>query len=451
MKNPRLQYVAVVTLAILLHLSFLTGCREKPGELYNQIHNYLDGISVIDTHEHHGFPWKSRHHALDLALYLYADLVSAGMPEITDSLERIYDSEAVWNHISPYLRFTRGSSYYAQLLKNLQEMHGLPAGELSREDFLRISDDVNRNFRNYGPWLDSGLNRLKIDFMLTDRLWDPFNPVMEHQRSGYVFRFDRLVTDAVNRSGLHRLVQEASSKLLKTDPAVINTLDDYLVFIDHVFEALQVHQVYALKMGLAYHRHLNFREVPLEKARALFADGDLSPENQTVLQDYLVNYIIGKAGKAGIPIQIHTGYLHGNYGDLNRGNPVQLIPLIRRNPQARFVLFHLGYPWTGECVTMGKHYPNVYLDLVWLPLLSRTRAEITLHELIDAVPYNKICWGGDVGKIDEIAGSLAMAKEVVATVLSERIEKGWLTREAAFDICDRIFRENAIGIYSLSL
>ena len=122
---------------------------------------------------------------------------------------------------------------------------------------------------------------------------------------------------------------------------------------------------------------------------------------------------------------------------------------MRSNPNTRFVLFHGGFPWTGDFTVLGKCYPNVYLDIVWLPQLSRTSAIRTLHEILDCVPYNKICWGGDVGNIDDGAGSLELGREVVATVLSERIEKGWLNHEVAEDIARRIFRENAIDIFKL--
>ena len=43
--------------------------------------------------------------------------------------------------------------------------------------------------------------------------------------------------------------------------------------------------------------------------------------------------------------------------------------------------------------------------------------------------------------IDEAEGALELGKEVVSIVLTERIEKGWLTEEIAKDVITRIFRE----------
>lgn len=38
--------------------------------------------------------------------------------------------------------------------------------------------------------------------------------------------------------------------------------------------------------------------------------------------------------------------------------------------------------------------------------------------MLDCVPYNKFCWGGDSGFIEELAGSLVFAKDIVAKVLT---------------------------------
>ena len=81
----------------------------------------------------------------------------------------------------------------------------------------------------------------------------------------------------------------------------------------------------------------------------------------------------------------------------NRGsNPMYLVPLIEKHPGTKFVLFHGGYPWTREIGGLLHNYPNVYADLVWLPLISPTAAVQALHEWIEtAVTSEKITWGGD--------------------------------------------------------
>lgn len=52
--------------------------------------------------------------------------------------------------------------------------------------------------------------------------------------------------------------------------------------------------------------------------------------------------------------------------------------------------------------------------------------------------------------IEESAGSLEFAKDVVSEVLAKRVARGLLTEDLALEIVDRIFRENAIGFFNLN-
>ena len=163
----------------------------------------------------------------------------------------------------------------------------------------------------------------------------------------------------------------------------------------------------------------------------------------------MFHWIIQKSIEYDLPIQIHTGYLAGNGNNLENGKPVKMNNLFLKYPEARFVLFHGGYPWTGEYAALGKMFPNVYLDIVWLPQISRERAVLALDEMFDCVPYNKFFWGGDCSFIEESTGSLEYGKEVLAEVLASRIERGLLTEEVAFDVVKRVLRENAIEVFKL--
>ena len=96
-------------------------------------------------------------------------------------------------------------------------------------------------------------------------------------------------------------------------------------------------------------------------------------------------------------------------------------------------------------------FPNVYLDLVWLPQISRQAAVLAIDELLDLVPYNKFFWGGDCAFIEESVGSLDFGKEVVAEVLAKRVERGFMSEVLARDVALKIFRENANDLFKLKL
>jgi hypothetical protein len=96
---------------------------------------------------------------------------------------------------------------------------------------------------------------------------------------------------------------------------------------------------------------------------------------------------------------------------------------------------------------MAKMFPNVYLDLVWLPQISKQQAISALDVMLDCVPCNKFCWGGDCHFIEESAGSLEFGKDVVSEVLANRVKRGLMTEEVAINILERIFRINAMEIF----
>lgn len=76
--------------------------------------------------------------------------------------------------------------------------------------------------------------------------------------------------------------------------------------------------------------------------------------------------------------------------------PLHLVNLLLEYREARFDLFHAGYPYQGEVAALGKNFPNVYVDLCWLHVISPWVARQTLHEWIETVPANKILgFGGD--------------------------------------------------------
>ncbi|MBM4026110.1 MAG: hypothetical protein FJ280_11995 [Planctomycetes bacterium] len=232
----------------------------------------------------------------------------------------------------------------------------------------------------------------------------------------------------------------------------IDSFDDYLKYADQLIQKAIGRKAVAVKNALPYIRNLEFADVSYERAKALFdksATVELSTEEKKAIQDYMVHWTIEKASEYGVPIQIHTGYLAGNGNTLSNSQPLDLNPLFLKYPKVKFVLFHGSYPWTGEYCALGKMFPNVYLDLVWLPQISRSAAIRTFDEMLDMVPYNKFFWGGDCVFIEESTGALEYGKEVIAEVLASRVGRGLMTEDLARDVARGIFRENAITVFRL--
>ena len=123
--------------------------------------------------------------------------------------------------------------------------------------------------------------------------------------------------------------------------------------------------------------------------------------------------------------------------------------LFLEHPDAKFDVFHGGYPYTSELAALAKSFPNVYLNMCWLPLISPTVARRCLHEWIETVPQSKLLWGGDCQIVEETYGHTLVMREIVAQVLKEKVESGYFGLEVAEEIAVRILRQNAIDLYRL--
>ena len=98
---------------------------------------------------------------------------------------------------------------------------------------------------------------------------------------------------------------------------------------------------------------------------------------------------------------------------------------------------------------MARNYPNVYLDLCWLPLISTSRAQNFLKEALELVNAGRIVWGCDTWTSEESLGARCAVHHCILAVLNEMIEEGRLTHEAAFAVARGILRDNAARLYHL--
>jgi predicted TIM-barrel fold metal-dependent hydrolase len=166
----------------------------------------------------------------------------------------------------------------------------------------------------------------------------------------------------------------------------------------------------------------------------------------------MFHQIVRAAVERDVPIQIHTGLQEGNENILTNSNPTLLANLFVEYRQAKFDIFHGGYPYMGELLALAKNFPNVYLDLCWLYIISPSAGVRMLHEAIETIPSNKIfAFGGDFIVPEGSFGHSVMARRVVSRVLTEKVEDGYLTEEEAVRLGQGMLRDNAAALYRLKL
>ncbi|HPX39904.1 MAG TPA: amidohydrolase family protein, partial [Candidatus Hydrogenedentes bacterium] len=412
---------------------------------FQALHEAIAAIPLIDTHEHikpeatlAGRTWS----LFDfLEHYVSSDLVSAGMSR--EALEKLRQPdnglslEERWNLMAPYWPFAKTTGYGRAMTAYMRDLFGID--DINETTWAELSRRIN-DARSRPGWYRTVLkDKANIDCSLVitwpgepvavDRAFFRAVPILDH----YAI--------PGTRAELEQLEKEAACS--------IQTLDQLLTAQETMLDAFTRQGIAAVKIFLAYRRTLRFDRVSKTEAARVFdriwlsQTQDLAFDDLKPLQDFMTRTLIGRAAERGLPIQIHTGLQEGNGNYLANSNPTLLTNVIMEFSDARFDLFHAGYPFTGELAAMAKYFPNVSADLCWVQAISPHVFKRTLHEWLDTIPANKIfAGGGDSNYVEGAHGHCTLARRLVAEVLAERVEQGAMDRAGALWYAGRILREN---------
>ena len=417
--------------------------------LIEELLEAINAIAIIDTHEH--IPVESRITDRTSSFfdffehYVSSDLVSAGMPR--EDLEAMRDTsngrspEARWALMAPYWPYARMTGYGTAMRNYMRELFGIA---ISGENIRALCDAIDA--KQQPGWYAEVFKKANIDkaFVIT---W-PGEPVdVDLDLFRAVPILDHYATPAT-RADLEELERQSG--------CTIQTLDQLLHALEQTLDTFHGKGIGAVKIFLAYNRTLHFeRWTKAEAARCfdriwLSSKQDLGLADLKPLQDFVVRHTIALAADRGLPIQIHTGMHEGNGNYLNNSNPTLLTNLFMEFSNARFDVFHAGYPWYGEVAVLAKNFPNVWADLAWLHAISPHVSEQILEAWLEVVPTNKIFgFGGDSNYVEGAYGHAKVARRCTAAVLARKVARGYYTKDEAIWVAGRILRENARAFFGV--
>jgi predicted TIM-barrel fold metal-dependent hydrolase len=439
----------------------------------------LQTIPLLDTHEHIQPQSEIKKRDVDLfdlfsgGGYIHTDLISAGMPA-EDWKREQFDPLEGWKRIRPYLPHVRTTTYFRFYLAAFRELFDFRHDEINDENWRELSEKIFVSNKREDWYRYVLKDRANLDVALLNRrlvdetdassgLFVPlgdveidrefFAPVLAVDP--FMFKCSRRAIEALTlppdmkKMGIARV--DILNRVQEQWGASTETLGDYLALIDSAFRRTVELGGVAVKLAAAYVRSLEFEAVTKQEAERVFhmPEEEVSPSEAKRFEDYITRVIVEKAIEYDLPIQIHTGMQAHNGNILSNSNPLLLNNLFLEYREAKFVIFHGGFPFTGEAGCLAKSFPNVYLDLCWLPILSDTAAKIALSKLIDLMPGNKLLWGGDCVRVESFYGSVLFSKKVVAQVLAQKVADGYFSPPVAIDLGRNIFRENALKLFQL--
>lgn len=273
----------------------------------------------------------------------------------------------------------------------------------------------------------------------------------------FAWRMDYLFAIA-DAAAIERLEQGTGTSIL--------TLDRFLDAINLSIDRFkQAGRLQAFKIGMAYGRDLLVADPTKHEAELVFnrirnrrlTDGGMQQGSAPVnarearpLGDYLFHRLMERAHDEDIPVQIHTGYLAGNWMGLTGTGVELLIPIFDTYRRLRFDIFHASWPWASELGVIAKNYPNVFPDLCWAWAMNPEGTERALSEWLDGVPYNKIFgYGADTGLPWCDVGYALQARLGMARVLDRKIEANAFSRATAEEVAAAIMLGNGEEFFGL--
>jgi hypothetical protein len=414
----------------------------KAKDIARELFRTTDALPLIDTHEHIERDQQGQYYGSDLfdmvksTFYLWADLVSSGMPAEPWAINE-NDDEKKWQALRRYLPNVVASGFYRGIVRGLRAIHGFDGELIDDSNWRSLNERIRKAYAD-PQWTSKVMReRTHIRWAINDV--DGFN--MDRSLFLPSLKFDYLL-----RGG----TPAGREQIKQMDGEGFTRFDDYVDFLNRKITEFKHKGAVALKTVTPYYRGLDYEEVSVEDARRAFREtGEPSPADKKVVEDFAFHCVVRKAVELDLPIQVHTGILAWNTTFLPHCNPTQLNALFLRYPQCRFVLFHGGYPFSDELGVLVKTFPNVYLDLCWMPWISLELTKRFLDVWLEIVPTNKFMWGGDAHRAECIHGHWLLAQEAVCEALSKKVQSRGLDSQSALRIAQGIFRENAGSLFSM--
>lgn len=424
--------------------------RPLPSRGFEQrITGFINDMSVVDTHEHLlSLTRLKQRTALDFMLlllhYSADDIRSSGLPSKLFS-KLLKDSLTVkqkWDILKPYWESSQNTAYNRAALLAADKLFGI--NDINGSTVESLSERINKAYQT--DWINQVINdRCKIEYLIQDSDDRSFGT----KGFRYVVRFDNFIS--INS-------KQQINSIAKRQNITIANLDDLIKALGSSFDDAKQKGLVAIKSGLAYSRILNYENASRGSAVKVFEDLMSSPDGTSFkfadvkpLQDFMMHRVLDLAMNNKLPVMIHTGLQTGNGNIIENSKPTHLVNLIMEYPTVNFVLMHGSYPYGAELTTIVKYFPNAYIDMCWLYVISPSYSEKFLHEWIETVPASKIMgFGGDYLNIENAFSHLVFGKQVIARVLTAKVKDGYLSESEAKNIARMILHDNAVKLFNLS-
>jgi hypothetical protein len=440
----------------------------------------IASTGIVDAHEHILGREQREQINPDLfdwieASYYYAALLASGMSPDEFRSRGHGDAPRRWQVMRPHLQRTRTSAYAHIIDLATRDLFDFPFTALNDDNWSELSTQIQAaNMRRdwfdvvFGQklkvqvsWLDlqaggtlaSGVRHPGgwYDYILRVRPTEDNNVV---NRRGIVRQIDTPYFKPVFKIdtliyGYGQGVHTEIKQLFGVDAERVETLDEYLHVVDQCFENIVARGAVGIKSAISGLRTLEFVKTDKAAAGQIFelTPEEIAPHHAQAFENYMMHVIVQKSVEHHLPFQIHTGTSYAGFSRDANSHADHLFNLIAAYPDARFDLFHGGFPYVGESASLASRFPNVYLNFAWFTMLAPTEARRALTSWVELVPMHKFSWGGDCFYVEETYGAFLLARRIVADALYDKMEEGWLDEATALEFARGMFHDNSLRLF----
>ena len=418
-------------------------------DVYQELLSIIDGLAIIDSHEHLPME-KDRPQDTDvlaewLTHYFSCDLVSAGLSP--QGLAAARDSSKSlakrWRLVEPYWEAARTTGYGRSLDIAARDLYGVDG--VTRKTIEGL-DEAFKTARGKGKHYRYVLQeKSRIALGVIDSNLD-----CDREYFASVLRFDHFIMPT------HLSQMKADGDVVDVK---VHDLDDWKEALKRQIDAAYEKGAVAIKHGLAYMRSLYYPKVTAAEAQKDFNEfyreehaPDWRPGIKAgeALQNHMMHALLKLADERGLTVQVHTGIQEGNGNVIRDSNPANLTNCFLEYGNVTFDIFHMGYPYMLELSNLAKNFANVNIDMCWGHIISPAAARRALVEWLDAVPANKIIgFGGDYCFVDGVYGHQYLARQNVAASLAQKVMDGSFDLERAGEIARWLLVDNPTRILNL--
>lgn len=130
--------------------------------------------------------------------------------------------------------------------------------------------------------------------------------------------------------------------------------------------------------------------------------------------DPAIDPLYALAAERGLPVLVHVGYTPSQSADPRHFAPHPMAAVAERFPEGRFVMAHLGAPWTAHSIALMAQHPNLWADLSifsWYQPPAIVADALRLAKARGVLP--RVMWGSDA-PFGPMGASLQRLRDVVA-------------------------------------